>query len=208
MSNSCSWWTEVDEETLLPKNTTNMTVCSVAQIRPTLCDPWTVAHQAPLSMGFSRQEYWSGLPFPSAKDLPDLGIKPASLESPALAGRFFITAPGKQIRQRNTLFNKETKKIYYLDTLLSKQTAPNLRLPNKGWWLKVKMGETERKYWKFSCFAFHNPLHGEGCGRSGRQEKLNLVQWDWLQVGGIWEWKEAVDDGRSIGLGKLFDWDF
>ena len=43
--------------------------------------PWTVAHQAPLSMGFSRQEYWSGLPFPSPGDLPHPGIEP---ESPAL----------------------------------------------------------------------------------------------------------------------------
>ena len=39
---------------------------------------WTVAYQAPLSMGFSRQQYWSGLPFPSLGDLPDLGIKPGS----------------------------------------------------------------------------------------------------------------------------------
>ena len=54
---------------------------------------WTVAHQAPLSMGFSRQEYWSGLPFPTPGDLPNLGIKPASLASPALAGRFFTTVP-------------------------------------------------------------------------------------------------------------------
>ena len=51
--------------------------------------PWTVAHQAPLSMGFSRQEYWSGLPCPPSEDLPDPGIEPASLQSPALAGRFF-----------------------------------------------------------------------------------------------------------------------
>ena len=43
--------------------------------------PWIVAHQAPLSMGFPRQEYWSGLPFPFPGDVPDLGIKP---ESPAL----------------------------------------------------------------------------------------------------------------------------
>ena len=42
--------------------------------------PWTVAHQAPLSMGFPRQEYWSGLPFPSIGDLPDLGIEPGSPE--------------------------------------------------------------------------------------------------------------------------------
>ena len=45
--------------------------------------PWTVAHQAPLSMGFSRQEYWSGLPFPPPEDLPDPGTKPISPTSPA-----------------------------------------------------------------------------------------------------------------------------
>ena len=48
--------------------------------------PWTVARQAPLSMGFSRQEYWSGLPFPPPGDLPDTGIKSVSL---ALVDRFF-----------------------------------------------------------------------------------------------------------------------
>ena len=52
----------------------------------------TVAHQAPLSIGFSRQEYRSGLPFPFPGDLPHPGIKPASLRSPALAGRFFTTS--------------------------------------------------------------------------------------------------------------------
>ena len=51
--------------------------------------PWTVAHQAPLSMGFSRQEYWSGLPYPPPGDLPNPGIEPASLMSPTLADRFF-----------------------------------------------------------------------------------------------------------------------
>ena len=53
--------------------------------------PWTIAHQAPLSMGFSRQEYWSGLACPPPGDLPDPGIKPTSLPSPALAGSFFTT---------------------------------------------------------------------------------------------------------------------
>ena len=53
--------------------------------------PWTVACQAPLSMAFSRQEYWRGLPFPSPEDLPDPGVEPASLTSPALAGMFFTT---------------------------------------------------------------------------------------------------------------------
>ena len=54
--------------------------------------PWTAAHQAPLSMEFSRQEYWSGLPFPSLEDLPNPRIKPESLMFPALAGRFFTTS--------------------------------------------------------------------------------------------------------------------
>ena len=51
--------------------------------------PWTVARQAPLSMGFPRQECWSGLPFPSPGDLPDPGMEPASPVAPALAGGFF-----------------------------------------------------------------------------------------------------------------------
>ena len=53
---------------------------------------WTVACQAALSMGLSRQEYWSGLPFPMSGDLPDPGIEPASPMSPALAGGFFTTS--------------------------------------------------------------------------------------------------------------------
>ena len=55
--------------------------------------PWTVARQAPLSMGFSRQEYWSGLPFPSLGDLPNSGIELVSLASPVLVGGFFTTEP-------------------------------------------------------------------------------------------------------------------
>ena len=54
--------------------------------------PWIIAHQAPLSMGFSRQEHWSGLPCPSPGDLPDPGIEPVSLMSSALAGMFFTTS--------------------------------------------------------------------------------------------------------------------
>ena len=53
---------------------------------------WTTARQAPLFMGFSRQEYWSGLPCPPPGDIPDPGIKPASLRSPALAGEVFTTS--------------------------------------------------------------------------------------------------------------------
>ena len=58
--------------------------------------PWAAACQGPLSMGFSRQEYWSGLPFSTPGDLPDRGIKPMSFASPALTGEFFTTElPGK-----------------------------------------------------------------------------------------------------------------
>ena len=66
--------------------------CMLSHVRlfPT---PWTVAHQAPLSMGIPRQEYWSGLPFSSPEDLPAPGIE---LVSPALAGSFFTAKlPGK-----------------------------------------------------------------------------------------------------------------
>ena len=67
---------------------------------------WTVAHQAPLSKGFPRQEYWSGLPFPSPGDLPDLGIK---LMSPELASGFFTTQPPEKPSHANyPLYNNNT----------------------------------------------------------------------------------------------------
>ena len=64
-----------------------------ACVCPTLCNPMNYSpHQTPLSMEFSRQEYWSGLPFPSSGHLPDSGIEPTSSVSPALSGRFFTTS--------------------------------------------------------------------------------------------------------------------
>ena len=64
--------------------------CSIIQLCLTLATLWTVAHQAHLSKGFPRKEYWSRLPFPLPRDLSDSGIEPMPLTSPALAGRFFI----------------------------------------------------------------------------------------------------------------------
>ena len=67
--------------------------------------PWTAGHQAPLSMGFSRQECQSGLPFPSTGELPNPGIEPWSLTSPPLAGRFFTaSATGKALVQHGFYF--------------------------------------------------------------------------------------------------------
>ena len=60
---------------------------------------WTVAGQAPLSMGFSRQECWSGLPCPASGDLPDPGIEPMCLTSPALTGWFFTTSTAWEIHK-------------------------------------------------------------------------------------------------------------
>ena len=74
----------------LLRNTAGVCVLSHTQL---FTIPWTVACQAPLSMGFSRQEYWSGLSFPSPGDLPNPGIEPVSPMTPALAGRFFTTVP-------------------------------------------------------------------------------------------------------------------
>ena len=59
---------------------------------------WTIAPQAPLSRGFSRQEYWSGLPLPTPEDLHNPMIKPTPLISPALAGGFSTTAPPWKLR--------------------------------------------------------------------------------------------------------------
>ena len=66
--------------------------CVLSRV-PLFAIPWTIPHQAPLSMGFSRQEFWSGLLFPSPGSFPDPGIKPMSPESPTLAGGFFTTEP-------------------------------------------------------------------------------------------------------------------
>ena len=67
-------------------------LCAVLSHVQFFATPCTVALQAPLSKEFSRQEYWSGLPFPPPEDLPDPGIRPGSLVSPSLASRFFTTA--------------------------------------------------------------------------------------------------------------------
>ena len=72
--------------------------CKISHVRlspqsfPALCNPLGCNLPAPLSMGFSRQEHWSGLPFPPPRDLPDPGINPTSLRSPAWAGGFFTTS--------------------------------------------------------------------------------------------------------------------
>ena len=75
-------------------STLRLSVCVLSRFSYILLfsTPWTVARQVPLSIGFSRQEYGSGLPLSPPGDLPDPGTEPTSLISPALAGRFFTTS--------------------------------------------------------------------------------------------------------------------
>ena len=87
--------------------------CLYLVLQPDPANPWTVARQAPLSMVFSRQEYWSGLPCPPLEDFPNSGIKPSSLMSPPLAGRFFPTSIAWEAlaSRRVYLFRAESGKL-------------------------------------------------------------------------------------------------
>ena len=92
------------------KNLTSVLSCCHVRL---FCDPMDCS-QAPLSMGFARQEYWSGLPFLSPGDLPDPGIEP--IASPTLAGRYFTTMPpGKPL------------KISYISFKIWKNIHPNCK---------------------------------------------------------------------------------
>ena len=87
-----------------------MVLCVFSRVR-LFMTPWTVAHQVPLSVRFSRHEYWSGLPFPSPRDFPDPGIEPMSLESPALAGGFFTTSATWEAQRVDSTEGKEKEKV-------------------------------------------------------------------------------------------------
>ena len=87
-------------------------MCVDSVVSSSLGTPWTIIRQAPVSMEFSRQGYWSGLPFPTPGDLPDSGIEPVSPACPALAGMFFTTAPpGKPPLMTTTTKEKDVGEI-------------------------------------------------------------------------------------------------
>ena len=89
---------------------------------------WTVAHQAPLSMGFYRQEYWSGSPCPPPGDLPNPGIEPVSLMSPALAGGFFTTSAtwgALQTHKDGEIGSKDMLLKVIIDTLTHPVSPPS-----------------------------------------------------------------------------------
>ena len=120
---------------------------------------WTVAHQAPLSMVFSRQGYWSGLPCPPPGDLPNPEIRPTSLMSPALAGGFFTTCSTWRVCLK---FGKIEKGYLYKQTkttmryhlipvrmaIIKKSKITNTR---KG----VEKMETTLQHWCQECKLVH-----------------------------------------------------
>ena len=88
-----------------------MYVCALSCVQ-LFAISWTVAHQAPLSMGFPRQEHWSGLPGPPPGDLPDPGLEPSSLVSPALAGGFFTAASAGKLQ----IFTERSVNLKYFSS--------------------------------------------------------------------------------------------
>ena len=104
-------------------------VCLLSCVQ--LCvTPWTVARQAPLSMGFSRQEHWSGLPRPPPGDLPDPGIESTSLSSPALAGRLLpLRHLGRPRFTYGRCLNSEPRSIKGI--LAEALRAPAVTLPHQ-----------------------------------------------------------------------------
>ena len=94
-------------------------LCCVLSRVQFFATPWTIARQSPLSMGSSRQEYRTGLPFPSPGDLPDPGIEAETLLSPALSGGFLTTAPpGKPLLCTRKMKTHWSKLVYQQQALL------------------------------------------------------------------------------------------
>ena len=120
-------------------------VCSVAQL-------WTVAHQALLSVEFSKQEYWNGLPFPLPRDLSNPGMEPTSLASPALAGRFFTTVPpGKPTFLDAGLLNPFLTRVWVLQLCLCQKDLWSFQ-GEVGWPL-VRSLEQRWSHWPLSALA-------------------------------------------------------
>ena len=83
---------------------------------------WTVAHQAPLSVGFSRQEYWSGLPFPPPEGLPDPGIEPVSPAAPAWQGDSSYAEPSGKPMLRSS----RKKKVFFVNLTYSDEDKQSI----------------------------------------------------------------------------------
>ena len=125
-----------------------MSVCALSCVW--LCDPMHDICQAPLSMGFPRKEYWSGLPFPSPGVLPNSRIKPTSLGSPALAGGLFTTTLPRKLQYRKYTANNIDNIILILQVGGSNQWINSLitsgqQIYRWKWkWSRVQLFSTPR----------------------------------------------------------------
>ena len=126
----------------------------VAQSCPTLCDPMDCSHQAPPSMGFSRQEYWSGLPFPSPGDLPDPGIEP---RSPTLQADAVTSEPPGKPYFRNWYHIKPVNQARNLGIILDSILFHHLNLPNPI--LQQVLLILPQKYFLYPSTSLHLHYH-------------------------------------------------
>ena len=138
--------------------------------------PWTVAHQAPPSMGFSRQEYWSGLPFPSPGDLPDPGIEPRSpsLQADALPSE----PPGKPAEAHKEDRINIWKEINLIFSPSSEMTFGNFFFANE---LEKEMAtHSSILAWKIPWMEEPGRLQSMGSRRVGHDCATSLHFW-WLR---------------------------
>ena len=142
--------------------------------------PWTIACQTSLSMGFSRQEYGSGLPRPPLGDLPDPGIEPTSPVSPTLQGRFFTTQPPGE-------------PIYIYMKLNAKKRWKNVTR-----WYRNVFGEF--------CKVTPRKIYGERqqnlcCSHFQREYELNSIHTTWMAL----EWRQRTQIGLLQSTQKCLD---
>ena len=146
---------------------------------------WTVAHQAPLSMGFSGQEYWSGLPYPPPGDLPTPGIEPMVLMSPELADGFFTTSTTWEALSFTLLLSCFSRvRLCATPEAAAHQATPSLGFSRQEHWSGLPfpspMHESEK--WKWSRSVVSDPQRPHGL-----QPSRLLCLWDF--------------PGKSTGVG-------
>ena len=164
--------------------------------------PWAGVHQAPLFMGFPRQEYWSGLPFPPPGVPPDPGIKPTFPMSPVLQVDSLSTEPsGKPIcktpRRSNQSILKEISPEYSMEGLMLK-----LKLQYFG----HRMRSTD--LFEKTLMLGKTEAEGEGDDRGWDGWMASLTQWTWVWISsGSWWWTGKPGVLQSMGLQRIGqDW--
>ena len=129
-----------------------MCVFSYSVISDPFVTPWSAASQDPLSMGFPRQEYWNGVPFPTPGDLPDPGMEPAFLVSPALANRALITSASWETQEFNIYCIRQCRLGFGILLLPSNMTGKHSLLQHGRVWENNSWGISKTCFPFSSCF--------------------------------------------------------